>query len=78
MTNQEMAEVLRTLGRVRTIGYLSRLRRSDLESIAVSRGVQVSATDRPAEIADRVVTHVTARAERLARREQSRAGRSRR
>lgn len=63
MTSEEVAAVLGA-GRGPAIGHLSRLRRSDLEGIASSRGVALVAGEGQRQLATRVVDQVFASAKR--------------
>jgi hypothetical protein len=77
MTEQEVLAVIRLIGKTRATAHLAGLRRSDLESVAWSKGVRVDASrgETSASLAERVVSVVTSRAERAAARTQR--GRSR-
>lgn len=68
MTDREVLSALELLGRERTEAHLARLRRSDLEAIALARGVRPRAAETPADIARRVVSVTQMMAERGARR----------
>lgn len=66
MTDQEVLTVIRLIGKNRAAERLAGLRRSDLESVAWSKGVRVDASraEPSADLARRVVSVVTGRAER--------------
>ena len=74
MTDQEVLAAISLVGRGRATARLARLRRSDLESVARACGVRldVSRAEPPQALARRVVSAVTARAERGAKRSRSR------
>lgn len=78
MTDQEVLAAIRLIGKNRATERLAGLRRSDLESIAWSRGVRVDAShaEPAADLAKRVVSVVTNRAERNVA--KAKRGRSRR
>jgi hypothetical protein len=74
MTSEEIAAIL-GVGRGPAIGHLSRLRRSDLEGIARSRGVTFADGEAQRQLATRVVDQVYGQAKRDSR---PKRGRSRR
>jgi hypothetical protein len=76
MTSEEVAAIL-GVGRGPAIGHLSRLRRSDLEGIARSRGVSLTAGEAQRHLAARVVDQVYGQAKRDSQ-PRKRASRSRR
>lgn len=76
MTSEEVAAIL-GVGRGPAIGHLSRLRRSDLEGIARSRGVTPAADEAQRQLATRVVDTVFTNAKRESQ-PKKRASRSRR
>lgn len=63
MTSEEIAAIL-GVGRGPAIGHLSRLRRSDLEGIARSRGVAFADGEAQRQLAARVVDQVYGQAKR--------------
>jgi hypothetical protein len=75
MTDQEVLAAIRLIGKGRAAERLAGLRRSDLESIAWSKGVRVDAgrAESSAELARRVVSVVSSRAERGAARAKGRS-----
>lgn len=76
MTSEEVAAIL-GVGRGPAIGHLSRLRRSDLEGIARSRGVSLADGEAQRQLATRVVDQVYGQAKRDSQ-PKKRAGRGRR
>jgi hypothetical protein len=78
MTDDEVLAAIRLVGKDRATERLAGLRRSDLEAVAWSKGVRVdvSRAEPAADLARRVVSVVTSRAERGAARATRTKGRS--